>query len=165
MFLGIQRRICAQYRPFDVVVDVVLCPGGCGRRRRGTERGALAGFVLGMMFDLAAGTPLGSSALAFGLGGLVAGYVGDDHAGSAVVAGCAVRRVGGGGRRGGDPGDQAVDRSGRLDQPRLAVVLPVQAVAAAAVLSPVLIPVGRWMMAVKRKKVEGNPGMMVRHGG
>ena len=28
-----------------------------------------------MMFDLAAGTPLGSSALAFGLGGLVAGYV------------------------------------------------------------------------------------------
>ena len=75
VFLGIQRKICAQYRPFDVVVDVVLALVVSAGVGGGPERGALAGFVLGMMFDLAAGTPLGSSALAFGLGGLVAGYV------------------------------------------------------------------------------------------
>ncbi len=75
VFLGIQRKVCAQYRPFDVVVDIVLCLVVGAGAGGGPERGALAGFVLGMMFDLAAGTPLGSSALAFGLGGLVAGYV------------------------------------------------------------------------------------------
>ncbi|MCU1504330.1 MAG: hypothetical protein JWM12_3684, partial [Ilumatobacteraceae bacterium] len=40
--------------------------------------------------------------------------------------------------------------------PRLVVILPVQAVAA-FVLSPVLIPLGRWCMAVKRPKWKAIP--------
>ena len=41
----------------------------------GSERGAVAGFVLGVMFDLVEGTPLGSTAIAFTLGGVVAGLL------------------------------------------------------------------------------------------
>ena len=35
----------------------------------GPQKGALAGFVLGLMYDLSVGTPLGSSSLAMGIGG------------------------------------------------------------------------------------------------
>jgi hypothetical protein len=109
-----------------------------------------------MMFDLAAGTPLGSSALAFGLGGLVAGYVlmitpdpqwwlGALFAAlGAVVGEAAIPVI-----------KLLIGQDGWIT-PRLAVVLPVQAVAA-AVLSPLLVPLGRWMMAVKRKKWKAIP--------
>lgn len=156
VFLGIQRKVCAPYRPFDVVVDVVLCLVVGAGAGGGPERGALAGFILGMMFDLAAGTPLGSSALAFGLGGLVAGYVvtitPDPQwwlaaifaALGAVVGEAAIPVI-----------KLLIGQDGWIT-PRLAVILPVQAVAA-AVLSPLLIPLGRWMMAVKRKKWKAIP--------
>ena len=41
----------------------------------GSDRGAFAGFVLGMLYDLGVDTPLGLTALAYGLAGLTAGYV------------------------------------------------------------------------------------------
>jgi cell shape-determining protein MreD len=156
VFLGIQRKVCAAYKPFDVVVDIVLALVVGAGAGGGPERGALAGFVLGMMFDLAAGTPLGSSALAFGLGGLVAGYVttitpdpqwwlaGLFAALGAVVGEAAIPVI-----------KLLIGQDGWIT-PRLAVILPVQA-AAAFVLSPLLIPLGRWMMGVRRKKWKAIP--------
>jgi cell shape-determining protein MreD len=151
VFLGIQRKVCAPYRPFDVVVNVVLILVVGAGAGGGPQRGALAGFILGMMFDLAVGSPLGSSALAFGLGGLVAGYVTtltpDPQwwlAGSFAAAGAVVGE-------GAIPVIKLLTGEDGWITPRLLVVLPVQAVAA-LVLSPLLIPLGRWCMAVKRRK-------------
>ena len=156
VFLGIQRRSArstGRSTWWSTSCWRWWSPPGVGG---GPERGALAGFILGMMFDLAAGTPLGSSALAFGLGGLVAGYVlmitPDPQwwlaalfaALGAVVGEAAIPVI-----------KLLIGQDGWIT-PRLAVVLPVQAVAA-AVLSPLLVPLGRWMMAVKRKKWKAIP--------
>jgi hypothetical protein len=156
IFLGIQRKVCAPYRPFDVVVDVVLALVAGAGAGGGPERGALGGFILGMMFDLAIGTPLGSSALAFGLGGLVAGYVTtitpDPQwwlAGLFASLGAVVGE-------GAIPVIKLLIGEDGWITPRLVVILPVQAVAT-AVLSPLLIPLGRWCMAVKRPKWKAIP--------
>ena len=149
--LGFQRKVAAPYRPLDVVVDVVLALVAAAGAGGGPERGALAGFFLGLMFDLATGGPLGLSSLAFGAGGMVAGYVVTITpdppwwlAGAFTALGATV----------GEAAIPVVKLLTGVDgwvTPRLLVVLPVQAVAA-FVLSVVFVPVGRWCMCVKRPK-------------
>ncbi len=73
--LAIQRTVCADHRPAGVAVQVVLALAAGAGAGAGSERGAFAGFALGMMYDLGVGTPLGLTALAYGLAGLVSGYV------------------------------------------------------------------------------------------
>ena len=97
----------------------------------GPQKGALAGFVLGLMYDLGVGTPLGSSSITMGLAGSVAGYVDLDHARPAVVAGGAVHRP----RRGGRASwrCRSCGRSSARSTsftPRLYTIVPVVAVAA-----------------------------------
>ena len=112
--LAIQRTVCAAHRPAGVAVQVVLALAAGAGAGAGAERGAFAGFALGMMYDLGVGTPLGLTALAYGLAGLVSGYVHQHHSRSAVVAGGDLRGHRFGGRRGGDPGRQVPHRPGRL---------------------------------------------------
>ena len=135
----------------SVVVDVVLALVAAAGAGGGPERGALAGFVLGVMFDLGTGGPLGLSSLAFGAGGMCAGYVvtitpdppwwlAGLFAGlGAVVGEAAVPVV------------KLLTGADGWVTPRLLVVLPVQAVAA-FVLSVVFVPLGRWCMCVRRPK-------------
>ena len=73
--LAIQRTVCATYRTDGVAVQVVLALAAGAGAGAGSERGAFAGFALGMMYDLGVGTPLGLTALAYGLAGLTSGYV------------------------------------------------------------------------------------------
>ena len=54
------------------IVLALVAGAGAGA---GPERGAIAGFVLGLMYDLGVGTPLGLIALVYALAGFVAGYV------------------------------------------------------------------------------------------
>jgi cell shape-determining protein MreD len=156
IFLGIQRKVCAPYRPFGVVIDVVLALVVGAGAGGGPERGALAGFVLGMMFDLATGSPLGSSALAFGLGGLVAGYVITITPDPQWWLACAFASLGAVVGEAAIPVIKLLVGDDGWITPRLAVILPVQAVAA-GVLSPLLIPLGRWCMAIKRRKWKAIP--------
>jgi hypothetical protein len=102
-----------------------------------------------MMYDLRAGTPLGSSSISMGVGGFVAGYslsiTVDPQWWLAMIftgVGAAVGET-----------MVPVVRSfiGEEDHftPRLFTVIPVVAVAA-MVLSPVFVPIGRWCMRVKK---------------
>ena len=68
--LAIQRTVCATYRVDGVVMQIVLALAAGAGAGAGSERGAFAGFALGMMYDLGVGTPLGLTALAYGLAGL-----------------------------------------------------------------------------------------------
>ena len=80
MVLAIQRTVSRDVprrRGRCAVVLALAAGAGAGA---GPERGAFAGFALGMMYDLGVGTPLGLTALVYGLAGLAAGYVVDDHA-------------------------------------------------------------------------------------
>jgi cell shape-determining protein MreD len=148
--LAIQRTVCATYRIDGVAIQVVLAlAAGCGAGA-GSERGAFAGFALGMMYDLGVGTPLGLTALAYGLAGLTAGYVlsitPDPQwwlAAIFVGIGSAV-------------GEIAIPvvkfltgQEGWLTD-RLLVVVPI-VTAASVLLSPLMVPLGRWCCGAKRR--------------
>jgi rod shape-determining protein MreD len=154
--VALQRTVCASHPVAGVVLQVVLALAVGAGAGGGPERGALAGFVLGMMYDLGVGTPLGISALAYGLGGATAGYitlvVTEPHwwvsapfaglgaaVGEASVAGITF----------------LIDerRWGLVDLGRVVGVVA----AFAMVTSPVLVPVGRWCMGVKRPKWKAIP--------
>src|ERR1700741_4953478 len=75
VFLAVQRTGCATSRPDGIAVQVVLALAAGAGAGAGSERGAFAGFALGMMYDLGVGTPLGLTALAYGLAGFVSGYL------------------------------------------------------------------------------------------
>ncbi|MFV0308806.1 MAG: hypothetical protein ACK5OX_13800 [Desertimonas sp.] len=146
--LGLQMSMFTEMRPFGVAVQVVLALAAACGAAAGSPGGALAGFVLGMMYDLGVGTPLGSSAISMGVGGFVAGYITlitvERHWWLAALfagLGAAVGELL-------VPVVRAFIGEQRAFTPRLFTIIPVVAVAA-MVLSPLLVPIGRWCMRVK----------------
>jgi cell shape-determining protein MreD len=109
----------------------------------------MTGFVLGLMLDLAVGTPLGSSSITMGVAGYVAGWcdvVRIDTtwwmAAGFVALGSAI----------GEAGVPVVRRFiGEQDAfvPEMATIVPVVAVAA-GILSIVLVPTSRWALKLGR---------------
>ena len=75
LVLSLQLTMFADLRPAGIALQVVLALAAAAGAAGGPQKGALAGFVLGLMYDLAVGTPLGSSSISMGLGGFAAGYV------------------------------------------------------------------------------------------
>jgi rod shape-determining protein MreD len=73
--LALQTTIVADLPVAGVVAQVVLVCAAAAGVTAGPERGALAGFVLGLMFDLVLTSPLGLTALVYGLAGYLAGYI------------------------------------------------------------------------------------------
>lgn len=146
--LGLQVTLFTDMRPFGVSVQIVLALAAACGAAAGSPGGALAGFVLGLMFDLGVGTPLGSSAISMGVGGFVAGYITlitiERHWWLAAIftgIGAAVGELL-------VPTVRAFIGEQEAFSPRLFTIVPVVAVAA-LVMSPVLVPIGRWCMRVK----------------
>lgn len=149
--LSLQRVLFAHHPVFDVKLQLVLALVVAAGAGGGADRGAVAGFVLGMLYDMSGDTPLGVMALAYGLGGMAAGslhrFTPDPQwwlAALFATLGAAV-------------GEAAVPlvevitgQSGWITTDLLHII-PIVAVTA-GLLCPLLMPVGRWMMGVKRKK-------------
>ncbi|MDO8364996.1 MAG: hypothetical protein Q7V88_19055 [Actinomycetota bacterium] len=149
--LSVQRVVFAQHPLNDVKLQFVLALVVAAGVTCGADRGAVAGFTLGLLYDLSGSTPLGTMALAYGLGGMAAGYV---HAFTPdpqwwlasifAVIGAAV-------------GEATIPLVGVFTGESgwittdLLVIVPIVA-GAAGLLCPLLMPLGRWMMGVKRKK-------------
>jgi rod shape-determining protein MreD len=147
--LALQRTIFADVRPAGVSLQVMLALAAAAGAAGGPQKGALAGFVLGAMYDLAVGTPLGSSSIAMGLGGFVAGYATSISvdpqwwlAALFTGLGAAVGELT-------VPVVRTFIGEERVFDPRLGIVVAVVA-AGAMVLSPLLVPVGRWCLRIKR---------------
>ena len=149
--LAIQRVVFAPRPVADVKLQFVLALVVAAGAGGGADRGAVAGFVLGLMYDFSGNTPLGTMALAYGLGGMTAGYV---HtftpdpqwwlASIFAAVGAAVGETA-------IPLIEAITgQSGWIEQRALYTVGVVALFA--AVMCPLLMPVGRWMMGVRRKK-------------
>lgn len=154
--LALQRTVLSELRPFGVVMQIVLALVAAAGAGAGPERGAIAGFALGIMFDLAAGTPLGLTALVYGFAGFVAGYVltltptpqwwlASIFAAIGAAVGEASIPV----------GKTLIGQDGWFTT-RLFTIVPVVAVFA-LVLGPLLVPLGRWCMCVKRPKWKAIP--------
>jgi rod shape-determining protein MreD len=73
--LALQTTLLADMRPAGVAVQVMLLLAVAGGVAGGPERGALAGFVMGFLFDLVLTNPLGLHALVYGLAGFLAGFI------------------------------------------------------------------------------------------
>jgi rod shape-determining protein MreD len=149
--LAIQRVIFAAHPVGDVKLQFVLALVVAAGAGGGADRGAVAGFVLGLMYDFSGNTPLGLMALAYGLGGMTAGYV---HTFTPDPQWWLASIFAGFGAAVGEASIPFIEvitgQSGWVER-SLAVTVPVVALGA-AVMCPVLMPVGRWMMGVKRRK-------------
>lgn len=156
--LGLQRTLFTDLRPFGVAVQILLALAVAAGAAGGPQKGALAGFVLGLLYDLGVGTPLGSSSISMGTGGFVAGYVRSVahdpqwwllalFVGAGAAVGEALV-----------PLVRSFIGEEQVFSPRLITVVLVVAVAA-IVVAPLFIPVGRWCLGIKRGAWKGNAAL------
>ena len=149
--LSLQRVIFANHPIHDVQIQFVLALVVAAGAGGGMDRGAVAGFVLGMLSDASGDTPLGVLALAYGMGGMTAGYLHrfttDPHWWLAALFATMGASVG----ESSVPVVKALTGDSGWINTDLLVTVPIVAVSA-GLLCPLLMPVGRWMMGVKRKK-------------
>lgn len=73
LLLGLQTTLLNDLRPFGVMVQVMLLVVAAVGAIYGSEVGAIAGFVVGLMYDGVLATPLGLAGLVFGISGALAG--------------------------------------------------------------------------------------------
>ena len=149
ILLALQKTLFVELQPFGVIIQLVLAFAASAGAAGGPERGAMTGFVLGLMFDLSVGTPLGSSSITMGIAGYIAGW-------------CDVVRIDttwwlaamfvGVGATAGEAAVPVVRRFiGEQDAfvPEMVTIVPVVGVAA-AIASIVLVPVSRWALKLGR---------------
>ena len=156
MLLALQNTIFADMRPAGVALQVMLAFAAAAGAAGGSERGAAAGFMLGLMFDLGTGSPLGASSITMGLAGYVAGYVALINierqwwlAAIFVAVGSAVGELG-------VPIVRSFIGDSNVYSNRLYTVVPLVAFAA-AVASPVLVPVSRWCLRLGKTEWKAPP--------
>lgn len=156
VLIALQRTIFVELQVNDVIVQVLVAFAAAAGAAGGSERGAVVGFVVGIMYDLVEGTPLGSSAVAFTIAGVVGGLL-------ALIAAepqwwLAMLFTG----LGAAAGELMVPvvrlfigESDPFDQ-RLREIVPVVAVSA-AVMSPLLVPLARWCLRMKKAEWKAPP--------
>lgn len=148
LLLALQRTLFLEVTVDGVIIQVVTAFAAAAGAAGGSERGAVTGFALGLMYDLVEGTPLGSTAIAMTLAGVVAGLL-------ALIAsdpqwwlsalftglGTAVGEIA-------VPVVRLFTGEEEPFDPRLAVVVPIVAVAG-ALLGIVFVPLARWCLRMK----------------
>ena len=148
ILLALQRTVFVDLQAGGVIIQIVLAFVATAGAVGGSERGAVAGFTLGMMFDLIEGTPLGSTATAFTIAGIVAGLL------ALVSAEPPWWLLGLGVLFGSAAGEAMVPVvrlfTGEEDPwpPEMLTIVVVVAVSA-AVLTPVFVPLARWCLRVR----------------
>ncbi len=151
VLVAFQVTLFAEMRPLDVAIQVVLLLAAAAGAGAGPQKGALAGFALGLMFDLGVGTPLGSSSITMGLAGFAAGYVmsitNDPPRWLAALftgLGAAVGEAA-------VPAVRAFVGEEQAVGPSYGITVAIVS-GAAIVMSPVFVPLGRWCMRIKRSE-------------
>jgi rod shape-determining protein MreD len=151
LLLALQRTLMVELAIDGVVLQLLAAFAAAAGAVGGSERGALVGFTVGIMYDLVEGTPLGSTALAYSLAGIAAGLlalvVAEPHWWLAMIftgLGTAV-------------GELAVPAVrffiGETDtfDERLRTIVPIVAVGG-AIMGAVLVPLARWSLRMKSEE-------------
>ena len=71
ILLALQRTIFVDVTIDGVIIQVMTAFAAAAGAVGGSERGAVVGFTLGVMYDLVEGTPLGSTAIAMTIAGCI----------------------------------------------------------------------------------------------
>jgi rod shape-determining protein MreD len=147
--LALQKTLFIELTPFGVIVQIMMAFAASAGAVGGSDRGAITGFTLGIMFDLAVGSPLGSSAIAMGLAGYAAGWADLIRIDTTWWLAAIFVGIGTGI---GELTVPVVRRFiGEADAfvPDLAVIVPVVAVTG-AIMSIALVPLSRWALKLER---------------
>ena len=156
VLLALQRTFFVDITVAGVTVSVMTAFAAAAGVAGGSERGALAGFILGIMYDLLEGGPLGGTALAMATAGIVAGLlsvitVDPQWWLAALFAGLGTAM-----------GELMVPTvrffTGQEDAfvGRLWLVILVVGLAG-AIMSPVLVPIARWCLRIKTAEWKAPP--------
>ncbi len=73
LFLSFQTTIFNEMRPMGVSMEVMLLLAASTGLAKGSETGAIAGFVVGLLYDMVLTTPLGLCAVVFSMVAYLAG--------------------------------------------------------------------------------------------
>lgn len=73
VLLGFQTTLFSDMRPFGVMAQVMVLFAACAGVIYGAEIGAVAGLIIGLMYDCVLTTPLGLASLVLGATGFIAG--------------------------------------------------------------------------------------------
>ncbi|MEM9039576.1 MAG: hypothetical protein AAGD33_06750 [Actinomycetota bacterium] len=147
--LAIQRTIVVDLPVADVIIQFVLAFVATAGAVGGSERGAIAGFVLGLMVDLVGGTPIGSTAIAFTVAGAVAGLLALLVADPQWWLVAAFTGIGAAVGEAMLPVVRLFVGQENPWPPEMLKIVVVVAVAA-MVLSPLLAPIARWSLRLRR---------------
>jgi rod shape-determining protein MreD len=149
VLLALQRTIFVDLQVAGVIIQIMIAASAAAGVVGGSERGALVGFVFGVMFDLAEGTPLGSTATAMTVAGIIGGMLAliaaDPHwwlqaLFTAIGAAAGALTI---------PVVRVFIGEPEPFQEELYLVVPIVALSS-AVLSPLLVPLARWFLRLKR---------------
>lgn len=149
VLLALQKTLFIELTPFGVIVQIVMAFAASAGAIGGSDRGAITGFTLGIMFDLAIGSPLGSSAIAMGIAGYVAGWADLIRIDTTWWLAAIFVGIGTGVGELTVPVVRRFVGENDAFVPDLAVIVPVVAVAG-AVMSIALVPVSRWALKLER---------------
>lgn len=145
VLLSIQTTLLNELRPFGVMAQVLVLFVASAGVLYGSEIGAIAGFVVGLMYDAVLTTPLGSTALVFGLVGAAAGgllyFVREPTWWSRVAVVVVMSALG----EVLFPIVQAVIGYEGWVQPRMFLVALVVALVN-VILAPIILPLTRWTL-------------------
>ncbi len=149
ILLAIQRAVFVEHTVLDVKLQLVLAFATAAGAAGGSERGALAGFVLGTMFDLIEGTPIGSTAIPMMVAGVVSGLLALVAADPQWWLSALFVMLGAAAGEAMMPVVRLFIGEDDPWPPDMATVVPVVAITS-GLLSPLFVPLARWCLRMKR---------------
>jgi cell shape-determining protein MreD len=149
VILALQRTIFVDIQVHGVIIQILMATAAAAGVAGGSERGALAGFVFGVMFDLVEGTPLGSTATAMTIAGVVGGLLALVAADPQWWLNALFTGLGAAAGAMMIPVVRLFIGEPEPFQDRLTLVVPIVAISS-ALMSPALVPLARWCLRLKR---------------
>ncbi|MEL6891607.1 MAG: hypothetical protein AAFP84_08430 [Actinomycetota bacterium] len=147
--LAIQRAVFVEHTVADVKLQIVLAFAAAAGAAGGSERGAIAGFTLGVMYDLIEGTALGLTAIPMLVAGVLAGLLALVAADPQWWLAALFVLLGAAAGEAMVPVVRLFIGEDDPWPPDMATVVPVVAVSS-ALLSPLFVPIARWCLRMKR---------------
>ena len=145
ILLGLQTTVFNDMRPFNVMIPVMLLFAVAAGTLYGSEIGAIAGLIVGVMYDCVLSTPLGLASLVFGAAAYAAGllpfFVREPTWWARVIT---IGIVGAVGELAFPLAQSMVGLSGQF-QPHVAGVFAF-VIVVGMVIAPLLLPVCRWTL-------------------
>ena len=152
LLLTIQTTLCTDMKPLGQTVDLMLLVSCVAGLVGGPQSGALSGFVFGVAFDFVLVSPFGVSALTYGLVGFAVGYAQTITLEPTWYLYSAITAVAGA------LGvlllaivEQVLGPKGPFPRDILTAMLVMGVTG--GVLAPLVVPVQRWCLGIKRKIV------------